>query len=268
MPYIDLDYSSTIIYKITCKDSAITDVYVGHTTNFVQRNHAHRCNCINPNSANKKLKLYEVIRANGGWNNWKMEIINFFECKNQSEARQKEQEYFISLNATLNSIEPFPTQKIKAIVPLIKEVEKKDTSSLKFICTLCKTETNNKKDFNKHLLTNKHMIRFNQKQLEEKSTEKNSLLKCSTCDKLYQTRSGLWKHRNSCDVIKHKSNTVVIPEPQITCSNETNMLVNLISDAIKSNNESMKQYTEIQKQYTETQKQIIDLLYKNNNLTV
>lgn len=254
MPYIDLDYSSTIIYKITCKDSAITDVYVGHTTNFVERKHAHRRNCINANSANKKLKLYEVIRANGGWNNWKMEIINFFDCKDQSEARQKEQEYFISLNATLNSIEPFPTQNIKAIVPLIKEIENTNTSSLKFICTLCKTETNNKKDFNKHLLTNKHMIRYNHKPLEEKSTEKNLLLKCSTCDKLYQTRSGLWKHRNYCDVIKHKSNTDVIPQTQNTSSNEITVLTNLVLEVVKSNNE--------------LQKQLTDLLYKNNNLTV
>ena len=254
MTYIDLDFSSTIIYKITCKDSAITDVYVGHTTNFVQRKHAHRRNCINPNSANKKLKLYEVIRANGGWDNWKMEIINFFDCKDQSEARQKEQEYFISLNATLNSIEPFPKPKVKAIVPLIKEVENTNTSSLKFICTLCKTETNNKKDFNKHLLTNKHMIRYNQKSLEEKSTEKNLLLKCCTCDKLYQTRSGLWKHQNSCGVIKHKSNTVVIPQTQNTSSNEITVLTNLVLEVVKSNNE--------------LQKQINDLLYKNNNSTV
>ena len=62
-------------------------------------------------SVNYKSKLYEVIRNNGGWNNWNMEIIDFFNCKDHSEARQKEQEYFVSLNATLNSVEPFPTQK-------------------------------------------------------------------------------------------------------------------------------------------------------------
>ena len=37
----DIDYSNTIIYKITCKDENVTDVYVGHTINFVQRKHAH-----------------------------------------------------------------------------------------------------------------------------------------------------------------------------------------------------------------------------------
>lgn len=91
MPKIDIDYSNTIIYKITCTNTAITHVYLGHTTNFVQRKYAHKRSCINPKSVNYNLKLYEVIRENGGWNNWKMEIINFFECKHHYEARKKEQ---------------------------------------------------------------------------------------------------------------------------------------------------------------------------------
>ena len=97
----EIDYSNTIIYKITCKDTQVTDVYVGHTTNFVQRKYSHRQNCKNNN-----CKLYEVIRANGGWSNWSMDIINFFNCKDLYEARIKEQEYFLLLRATLNSNEP------------------------------------------------------------------------------------------------------------------------------------------------------------------
>ena len=74
MPKIDIDYSNTIIYKITCNDESISDVYVGHTTNFVQRKHAHKISCTNIKSPNYKCRLYNVIRNNGGWDNWKMEI--------------------------------------------------------------------------------------------------------------------------------------------------------------------------------------------------
>ena len=112
MPKTEIDYSSTIIYKITCKDASVNEVYVGHTTNFVQRKYAHKQSCINENSTNYKCKLYEVIRSLGGWVNWKMEIVGFFNCANQYEARKKEQEYFISLKATLNSIEPIPKIKL------------------------------------------------------------------------------------------------------------------------------------------------------------
>ena len=47
MPKVEIDYSNTIIYKISCKDIAIKEVYVGHTTNFVQRKHTHKQSCIN-----------------------------------------------------------------------------------------------------------------------------------------------------------------------------------------------------------------------------
>ena len=99
MPKIEIDYSNTIIYKITCKDPNILDVYVGHTTNFVQRKHAHKQSCINNKSSNHKCKLYEVIRNNGGWINWDMEIIHFCNCADHYEARKKEQEYFELLKA-------------------------------------------------------------------------------------------------------------------------------------------------------------------------
>jgi len=107
------DYSNTIIYKITCKDPNIKDIYVGHTINFVQRKHSHKQNCVNTKSPNYKCKLYETIRSNGGWSNWKMEIIHFFSCGGLCEAKQVEQEYFTLLNANLNSVEPCGKGKSK-----------------------------------------------------------------------------------------------------------------------------------------------------------
>ena len=130
MPKSEIDYSNTIIYKITCKDTNVKDLYVGHTTNFVQRKHAHKQSCINDKSFNYKCKLYEVIRNNGGWQNWNMEIVNFFNCLDNYEARKKEQEYFISLNATLNSIEPMPVKKSREVI--LKNTIIKET----FFCTL------------------------------------------------------------------------------------------------------------------------------------
>lgn len=257
MPKIDIDYSNTIIYKITCTDTTITDVYVGHTTNFVQRKYAHKRSCNNPKSVNYKLKLYTVIRENGGWNNWKMEIINFFECKDHYEARKKEQEYFISLNATLNSIEPFPKPKVK--VPIIEKEEETENSSLKFKCKLCNFTSANKNNYTLHLATKKH--------LDNKKGDKthHSTYNCTQCQKQYNSRNGLWKHAKKC-VIPIQDHFIV-PEPQNT-SNEITALTNLILEVIKSNNELQKQHTELQKQHTELQKQFTDLVYKNNNSTV
>ena len=104
MPKVCIDYSNTIFYKIYCKDTNVKELYVGHTTNFVQRKHCHKQTCNNEKNDNHNLKVYKCIRANGGWNNWKMEIIGFRECYDQHEARKIEQDFFESLNATLNSV--------------------------------------------------------------------------------------------------------------------------------------------------------------------
>ena len=154
MPKTDIDYTNTIIYKITCKDPTVTDVYVGHTTNFVQRKHAHKQSCTNTKSRNYKCKLYDVIRNNNGWDNWNMEIVNFFNCKDSYEARQKEQEYFILLNATLNSIEPLPLPKPKPnnVTMDIKECEEKKI----YYCEHCDIYCYTNDLLNKHNDTKKH----------------------------------------------------------------------------------------------------------------
>ena len=161
MPKVDIDYSNTIIYKITCNDETVTDSYVGHTTNFVQRKHAHKNSCINEKSPNYNLKLYKTIRQYGGWCNWKMEIIHFCKCNDLSEARQKEQEYFKLLNANLNCIEPFQFHKKISTTPPIYVTEttniqkcKKDT--LKYVCSYCDFKCAKLSNYNIHLTTPKH----------------------------------------------------------------------------------------------------------------
>ena len=211
MPKTDIDYSNTIIYKITCIDSSITDLYVGHTTNFVQRKHAHKQSCINKNLLSYKCKLYEVIRNNGGWNNWKMEIINFFNCKDHYEARQKEQEYFVSLNANLNSIEPLPKPKPiieKKIVkekliekPIIEEIENKIINK-NFYCEKCHYITNKKTDYEKHILTLKHI---NVDQCLPKSQKKYV---CS-CEKEYSCKQSLSIHKQKCKHFISNNNTEI-----------------------------------------------------------
>jgi hypothetical protein len=166
MPKVVIDYSNTIIYKITCNDLTVKDIYVGHTTNFVQRKHAHKNSCSNEKTSNYNCKLYQAIRNNGGWNNWNMEIINFFNCKDHYDARKKEQEYFELLNATLNSIEPMPKPKTKCKNKDIPNLMRKKGTNIagleltnnasNFLCEKCNYITPRKQDYEMHLLTVKH----------------------------------------------------------------------------------------------------------------
>ena len=201
MPKVEIDYSNTIIYKITCNDSNITDVYVGHTTNFVQRKHAHKDSCANAKSSNYKCKLYETIRCNGGWSNWKMEIINFFNCADHYGARKKEQEYFVLLNANLNSIEPLPKPKIKT-KPILDKKEKQlvcSKSATKFTCDSCEFKTSNKKDYKRHELTAKHHDICKKITNYPNFTPIYPKFSC-LCGNIYTYNSGLSRHKKICQI--------------------------------------------------------------------
>ncbi|MDB4352876.1 GIY-YIG nuclease family protein, partial [Porticoccaceae bacterium] len=101
-----IDYSKTVIYKIVCNDLNITEVYVGHTTDFVVRKYGHKSSCHNVNRKHYNLKVYKMIRDNGGWDNWTMIEVEKFPCSDGNEAAARERYYFELLNSTLNSNVP------------------------------------------------------------------------------------------------------------------------------------------------------------------
>ena len=102
MPRYNTDYSKLVIYKIVCEDSNVKDIYVGHTTDFDNRKHVHKVD----SRKKLKLKLYQVINANGGWENWRMVLIEKYQCNDKLEAGEREYYWFKKLNANLNSRNP------------------------------------------------------------------------------------------------------------------------------------------------------------------
>lgn len=111
MPKNQIDYSKTIIYKLCCDDTSITDIYIGHTTNFEQRKNNHRIYCENLNCTRY---VYEFIRHYGDWDNWSMIQIEEFECANKRQAEARENYWIQTLNATLNTNKPYTTAEEKS----------------------------------------------------------------------------------------------------------------------------------------------------------
>ena len=62
-----IDYSNTYFYKICCKDLDITDVYVGHTTDFTRRKHKHKHSCNNENNCNYNQYVYKFYMRTWGF---------------------------------------------------------------------------------------------------------------------------------------------------------------------------------------------------------
>lgn len=106
MPRNAIDYSNTIIYKLCCNDPSITDVYVGHTTNFTRRKQCHKQACNIETNTAYNFYVYQFIRDNGGWMNWSMVEIEKILCIDSKDAAKHERRYFELLGATLNKKVP------------------------------------------------------------------------------------------------------------------------------------------------------------------
>jgi len=222
MPKSDIDYYNTIIYKITCTDPNIKHIYVGHTTNFVQRKYSHKQTCNNIKSPYYNFKLYKTIRENGNWSNWEMVIVNFYNCKDHLEARQKEQEYYISLNANLNSIEPLPVKNTIISIPTQVTSEKQIINN--FCCTKCDYKCFSKFNFNRHIATNKH---------KKKQVEQTGNYSCD-CGKIYKYSQGLSKHMKKCIKINSSQKDTNLVIELLKQNKEKEMIIiNILKDDVE-----------------------------------
>ena len=111
MPRTPTDYSKTIIYKFVCDDLNVNQCYVGHTINMTKRKCCHKSACNNEKNKAHNLKIYKIIRQNGGWDNWNMVLVEKFPCKDSSEACKREREVYEELDAKMNMIRPYFTQE-------------------------------------------------------------------------------------------------------------------------------------------------------------
>ena len=104
MPSKPIEWSKCIIYKIWKDD----DFYVGSTTDLASRKSRHKHSCNNEKNKHHNRKIYQTIREKGGWNAWEMiPLEEYKECKTQIEARIREEEWRVKLNANLNMIRAF-----------------------------------------------------------------------------------------------------------------------------------------------------------------
>ena len=106
-----------------------------------------------------------------------------------------------------------------------------------FFCKKCEYKTSNKKDFTKHNLTLKHLDETNMKQ-------KIPNFICE-CNKSFNSRTTLWRHKKTCLINNVTSENIINEENTINISDK-----NLIFTLIQQNNELQKQMLEVIKNGT------------------
>ena len=102
MPRLATDYSKCVIYKIQHKDDD-TLLYVGHTTDFIKRKSNHKKRSTNETEEGYGIKLYQMIRQNGGWNMCNMVVVKVFPCENKRQAESEEDRMMREYKANMNS---------------------------------------------------------------------------------------------------------------------------------------------------------------------
>lgn len=89
-----------IIYRISINDYT----YIGSTKDFKQRKIAHKKACNNINNRQYNLKVYKIIRENGGWINCEMIPIEEFECEDKLQSLIREEYWRNEYDANMNTI--------------------------------------------------------------------------------------------------------------------------------------------------------------------
>jgi len=140
----------------------------------------------------------------------------------------------------------------------------------KFECLSCDFFTCNKKDFDRHVSTQKHQILTNDLQKTPKNPKKPQALENLTniceCGNIYKHRQSLFNHKKKCILHKlNNSNTSInIHHLENESTNAINFDTNVVLDLVQKNQEFQKEM------FLEMQKQMFDFMKDkvgNNNST-
>ena len=86
-------------------------IYVGKTCNFNERKRNHKYNARNYVEKYKNVRLYQSIKENGGWDNWKMIEIHKTDNITYRQAEAIEEDYRVKLDAKLNMVRSYITKE-------------------------------------------------------------------------------------------------------------------------------------------------------------
>ena len=133
-----------------------------------------------------------------------------------------------------------------------------------FSCESCDFKCYKKRDWDRHIITRKHVSQSQWKKMEKNGNEKSPLLKCE-CNKEYKSISGLWKHKKICESI-HPVSLDTSLDVSLDVSLDTSQISSeLIVEILKQNSEFQNMLLEQHKTIVEMSKNNSNTLINNNN---
>ena len=109
----------------------------------------------------------------------------------------------------------------------------------KYFCEFCDFNSSNKKDYTRHLSTDKHK-RMTMSSMADDGFGQHHNFKCD-CGKEYKHRQGLWKHTQLCEGRNLPQKTPPHHEP----TTDIKTLTNLVLEVVKHNNDLTNKIVDI-----------------------
>ena len=142
--------------------------------------------------------------------------------------------------------------------------EKEQNELIKYICDFCNYSTFKKNNYDRHILTQKHIRNHLAIVSKKKEQNEQNKFSCTNCSKEFLSNSGLWRHKKKCIIIENNENKDNLGNNSIVdiCSNKlelsNELFMKLLNDNQEMRNVIIKQ-----------QEQISELIPKvgNNNTT-
>jgi hypothetical protein len=153
-------------------------------------------------------------------------------------------------------------------------------------CNACNAVCSKKNDYDRHILTNKHIANIS----GDKKTAIKTLFTCGNCNKEYNSRNGIWKHKKTCIKIINdpQINNIELkiidsdenePDNGVVTDSSNNDIIqvllkensdfkSIIIEMMKSNTDIMKSNTDIIKNTTDLQKQLLEVCQKIQPSTI
>jgi len=120
----------------------------------------------------------------------------------------------------------------------------------KFYCKCCYFKCSKQCDWNRHILTRKHLKNDTTMTNEDEKIATGHC--CDNCGKEYKYRQGLWSHSKKCQ------KTPKISEPEPVKNITTDMSNNIIMELLKQNSEFKDLLADQYKQHVESSKYMVD----------
>jgi len=136
-------------------------------------------------------------------------------------------------------------------------------------CDICDYYTSRASQYNRHLLTRKHVLQCDYQQSSTQKFQKVPTSFTCGCGKIYKERTGLWRHKQQC--------TSTTPSTDIDLHNSPSTIIELLRQnqefkqlMVEQNKQMQETQTQLQQSYTqntELQHQMVELFKEGKTIT-